>query len=978
MSIKQFTFKSPKILINEIDNSQLPREAGRVGPVIIGRMQRGPAMHPVKVESFSDFVEIFGNPEPGGQGGDVWRDGNHQAPLYGAYAAQAWLRNNTPATVVRLLGYGHTDATTAGVAGWETKDASGNFNGVGPLDVDGGAYGLFLINSSSNMAVCDADNIPPNKQDTTPMTGTLAAIWYLDEGSIVLTGTFADGVATTGSTSALLKSIGSDKEFRAQIYDRDSNLVKTTTFNFNKNSAKYIRKVFNTNPTLTNSSVSQGANTSSYWLGQTYEHEVDKWVTNSTAGSVFGAILAIKGNAATKEGSDFRMSAQAAQTGWFFSQDLSPVGGAANSYQPENMTKLFKLHCLDTGEWTQSNIKVSIQDIKPSTNPFDNFGVFSVVLRKADDSDAAPQVVERFSSCNLNPGSPNYVAKKIGDKYRTWDDTERRYLEFGNYDNNSKFVRIEMNTDVEAGAINSELLPFGVYGPVRPKGFALVSGSVAIQTFGRSLAAGSTYSTPMVLGGAANIVRSAGVANVTYLNTMSASFTGSFVFPTMNLRTSSFEGNLANPRMAYWGLDTSITANSARFDPGYKDLVRPLPAGLDSFAANYAETEYAWMFSLDDLLATGSIHASHISGSRAMGTSITATGSTNYKAVLDLGFDRFTAPLFGGFDGLDITEKEPFNNTDLSGKTEFTSYAFNSVKRAIDSVSDPEVVEANLMVMPGITNTSLTDHLLSVCNDRADSLAIIDLEGGYIPSTENTLGDSSTTNRGDVDTTISNLKARGLNSSYGCAYYPWVQSVDTVGVGSTFWCPPSVVALGTMGSSEQKSELWFAPAGFTRGGLTEGSAGIPVIGVRQKLTSKERDKLYEANINAIASFPSEGIVIFGQKTLQVTPSALDRVNVRRLLIYIKKEIGGMCKTVLFDQNVQSTWNRLSGKVEPFLLSLQARLGLVDYKWVLDTATTTNDLIDRNVLYAKLFLKPAKSIEFILVDMSVSSSGAEFI
>jgi phage tail sheath protein FI len=292
-------------------------------------------------------------------------------------------------------------------------------------------------------------------------------------------------------------------------------------------------------------------------------------------------------------------------------------------------------------------------------------------------------------------------------------------------------------------------------------------------------------------------------------------------------------------------------------------------------------------------------------------------------------------------------------------------------------VSDPEVVESNLMVIPGITNTTLTDHLLSVCADRADSLAIIDLEGGFIPSTENTYGDSSATNRGDVDSTISNLKARGLNSSYGCAYYPWVQTVDTVGVGSTFWCPPSIVALGTMGSSEQKSELWFAPAGFTRGGLTEGSAGIPVIGVRQKLTSKERDKLYEANINAIASFPSEGIVIFGQKTLQVTPSALDRINVRRLLIYIKKEVSGMCKTVLFDQNVRATWNRLSGKVEPFLLSLQTRLGLTDWKWVLDETTTTADLVDRNTLYAKLFLKPAKSLEFIAVDMVVSNEGASF-
>ena len=123
-------------------------------------------------------------------------------------------------------------------------------------------------------------------------------------------------------------------------------------------------------------------------------------------------------------------------------------------------------------------------------------------------------------------------------------------------------------------------------------------------------------------------------------------------------------------------------------------------------------------------------------------------------------------------------------------------------------------------------------------------------------------------------TAVTNLRNRKLNSSYGCAYYPWVQIRDTIS-NSLLWAPPSIVALGTFSSAQKKSELWFAPAGFTRGGLTEGSAGLPVIQTRERLTSKNRDDLYEANINPIATFPSEGIVIFGQKTLQITPSPLD-------------------------------------------------------------------------------------------------------
>ena len=171
--------------------------------------------------------------------------------------------------------------------------------------------------------------------------------------------------------------------------------------------------------------------------------------------------------------------------------------------------------------------------------------------------------------------------------------------------------------------------------------------------------------------------------------------------------------------------------------------------------------------------------------------------------------------------------------------------------------------------------------------------------------------------------------------------------------------------------------MWFAPAGFTRGGLSEGSAGLPVIGVRERLTSDDRDNLYDVNINPIASFPAEGIVIFGQKTLQVTPSALDRINVRRLLIFVKKEISRIAATTLFEQNVSATWDRFKGSVIPFLEEVQAGLGLTDFRVILDETTTTPDLIDRNILYAKIFLKPARAIEFIALDFIITKSGASF-
>ena len=317
---------------------------------------------------------------------------------------------------------------------------------------------------------------------------------------------------------------------------------------------------------------------------------------------------------------------------------------------------------------------------------------------------------------------------------------------------------------------------------------------------------------------------------------------------------------------------------------------------------------------------------------------------------------------------------EPFSNTFLTDGGEATNYAFNSVKRAIDSVKDAEVVDYNLAVMPGITNANLNDQLITICEDRGDAMAIVDLPGGYTPDTENT--DAESARLGSVTTTIDTLADRGLNTSYACAYYPWVQVRDTLN-SALVWMPPSVAALGTMSFSERKQELWFAPAGFTRGGLTQGAAGLPVVGVREQLTSDQRDDLYDANINPIASFPNEGIVVFGQKTLQVTPSALDRINVRRLLIYVKKRISSMANDILFDQNTVTTWNRFLGRANPFLDSVRSRLGLEDFKVILDNTTTTPEMRDRNIIYAKVFLKPTKAVEFIAIDFTITNSGASF-
>ena len=340
-------------------------------------------------------------------------------------------------------------------------------------------------------------------------------------------------------------------------------------------------------------------------------------------------------------------------------------------------------------------------------------------------------------------------------------------------------------------------------------------------------------------------------------------------------------------------------------------------------------------------------------------------------------------PMHGGFDGVDITEANPFNmGADRTHKlvgpdaTTATSYAYASIDRAIELIKDPEAIEMNLAVMPGVTNSGLTTKLIQTCEARADAMAIVDLPDVYVPPSQKICASFADRIATTPAKAAKALRARKINSSYGAAYYPWLKVRDSI-KNRDVWVPPSVIALGVMGYTEQRDEVWFAPAGFNRGGLNEGNAGLAVLQASEQLLSSERDTLYAANINPIASFVSEGLVVFGQKTLQSTASALDRINVRRLLIFVKKEISRISNGLLFDQNVPATWARFTGQVVPFLESVKTRLGLTDFKVILDNTTTTPDLVDRNIMYAKIFLKPARAIEFIAVDFVITRSGASF-
>lgn len=1008
MSVKSFKFVSPGVFINEIDNSQLPRLPDQLGPVLIGRSERGPSMVPVQVDSFSEFVEVFGEPIGGGESEDTWRNGNRMGPTYAAFAAQAYLNSSSPVTFVRLLGTESTAADAEGKAGWEMDEASvitltGTNGGETPYAILYHKTGVTVAtektglkefqitlsgagSSSSSQSASRTLTIDPEfsnlitaaqlddaavetqisftiagkEDDDTTVTFTMdlqsqytgsslkvglaggvspervaekiaEAINSVGDsltasatanGRVVTiisdTGgqiTPADGVAakhhvvtalanvSLGDNNTAVLVIGGIDQNGADAVDASA---KTFTVSVDPNSKKYIRSVLNTNPTLTNEDITSAPE--KYFLGPTFDQALNRVISFTNEAGIDDAGVAVAdGGESLKK---FRVPASPACTPWILSQSLSDPA----QFNRDDLTQLFKIHALYSGEWEQKNFKVSITDISTPRNSYTKYGTFSLEIRRVSDSDSNPQVVERFTGLTLDPASPSYIGAKIGDMKLVWEEEEGRYVEYGTHKNVSKFIRVQVATDVATGAANPELLPFGFDVMKDPSGPNLC---LRLSTKGSSKLSQSSDA----------------------------------YFGITSDKTDS-------------GDDTQVAFEVT--DSSYCDMVRTI--STDSLTVQE-------LFTLDFIKVDDKQYPCFpTTGNDATKAQAAINQTGDYAAVLGA-IDKFTVPLQGGMDGLNITEIEPFNSSVLNeSATPTSSYAYYSIKRAIDSVSDPEFVECNMMSIPGVSNPGLTGQLIDVCEKRADALAVIDLEDDYCPAGWDLRPEENRLPK--VDDALRNLRDRAINSSYGCAYYPWVQIRDNIG-NKLVWVPPSVAAIGTMSSAAANSELWFAPAGFTRGGLTAGAAGLPVIQTRYRLSSKQRDRLYEANVNPIAQFPAEGIVIFGQKTLQVTPSALDRINVRRLMIFVKKEISRMASTLLFDQNVDVTWSRFKSKAEPFLTSVKARFGLTEYRIILDETTTTPDLIDRNIMYAKIFLKPARAIEFIAIDFVITNSGASF-
>ena len=829
---------SPGVFTRENDLSYLPQGIGQIGAAIIGPTVKGPAFVPTVVSSFGEYTKKFGD-----------------------------LASNTfvPQTVKEYLGAAGSVTVCRVLAG-------------GGYKYEDGTNEFFCLAAKTGSKALILATIFPSKATSTPDLKD-TKLQALSNGSITpTTSNFSFQLAGTGvQTQNLSSSINPAKSnYFADQLGYNANTSKTGVIIYS-GSAGFVYNNFEglqTSLLITSPSTGLTAYTSASGFGNLSSGSSIILVTQSKD-------LKFDGNIGQAEGYSY------ASTPWIQSQ-----------LQNGNGKDLFKLHTIAHGTSTNEEYKLSVSNLK---EPADidgkkQYSTFTVTLRKFSDVDKSAKPLETYPGLNLDPDSPNYICRKIGDKYPQYNDTLDKVEILGFYPNISDYCRVEVNESVSAKAYTPKLSPKGFKALYNP----IATASLAIDCEFPS----SSYESLQQIG-----------------------------------TDYSSKGYLG------WKFEDKSSDNV--------NWIRPLPTTLESNVAG--------AFNVENF--NGHISSSLWTGS--LSQSISIDGSTGPTANQL----KFSVPFQGGEDGLrpDIvkfTGNETTLATGYTGGTNLygwdislpTKAGYKGYKKAIDILSNQDEYDINMVAVPGIIHSLhplVTNYTIEMAEDRGDCFFVMDLARV----------DAS------VNSAVSN--ASGLDTNYAAVYYPWVKVLDTA-ANKPVLVPPSVIVPGAIAASDAIAAEWFAPAGLNRGILGN------VMEAKIRLNQAERDKLYDNKINPIATFPGIGNpVIWGQKTLQSRSTALDRINVRRLLIALKKFIASSSKYLVFEQNTTATRNRFLNIVNPYLESVQQRQGLYAFRVQMDESNNTPDVVDRNQMVGAIYIQPTKTAEFIYLDFNILPTGATF-
>ncbi len=671
------------------------------------------------------------------------------------------------------------------------------------------------------------------------------------------------GIAETGSNGNILAIVhhtgsagthvlasqvaGSTTDFVFTVTNPNGGATMfAATASFLSSSANYVKKVLNVDPTK--------YSTYGHYLYSVFSYDVPQLAMTAS-------VIAISGGFRS-----FERDFEGGNTQWVTSQ---PIG---NSF-----SNLFRFSTLGHGKATNDELKVMISNVKPSPSPLATpYGSFDVIVRAFGDTDQRPQILEQFTGCTLDKTSPSYVVYRIGDQYEQFNTATRKFDKFGDYENKSNLIRVEMDTTVTPSA---EALPWGHRGY---KKLLWVSAST--------------------------------IQEMPY-----------------TINQTDRNGNL----------DTNITWGISYVSGGIDARMKAFPNAVGSLTGSDSDFNMSFLTS------------SYDSNSRQVWAYNSSLVNTQWHqpVYLSSSLYKFSLPFIGGFDGWDLRVSDPLY---LSNAADTSDVGVTSLIRALDCLANPDYIDINLLAIPGVHNLKVTDRARLIANERADLLYIMDITGSTVAQA------------------YGGIQNREIDDNYVACYYPDLKIKDNTN-RRIVRVSPSVGIMGAIAYNDRVGQVFFAPAGMVRGGLGQ----FDIVDVIDRLTYQDRSDLYDNRVNPIAVFPQEGINVFGQKTMQIKPSALDRINVRRLLIYAKKTIASAAKFLVFEPNNAATWQRFVQLVNPILAKIQQDRGIERFKVVMDTSTNTPDVIDRNTMVGKIFLQPTKAAEFIDISFIITNAGVAF-
>ena len=910
---------SPGVFTQEKDLSFVPQGISEIGAAIIGPTEKGPAFIPTQISSFTEFEQIFG--------GDT-------RVSYVPYTVKQYLQNAGTVTVVRVME----------VAGYATTPVALKLGGAGgvtaavTMSVSNGAFvnqqQFFITGSDGTVFTFQAsdDATPPADQSSINLfyfaTGSDAAgslanlITEVSNVSIQGVGTFTASALVLNLSASSAGTAGNNIGMQSGSDEQASPGVVGSSIGVDGAGATVVSVLHpsknadaiggNFTDFALDSAAANKTSTNTQFLLKGTAHTAGEAVTASFTDGDTNNIANLFGNTPDATGKAYlymnfsqfmKVSASSFNTSSFEKAvafdiknggtDTSPAyNQAATPFitsqhtNGTSTTNLFRVKTRAHGTSTNTDFKIAISNVKfASQVPNSDFGTFTLSVRQFNDTDNSPVVLESFTGLNLNPNSPNFVSRVIGDQNRTIDANGKIFTT-GDYTNKSTFIYIDPASGLHDGGLAKGLVPYG---------FAAVKDPI-----------------PSSMG----------------------------LLPTASVKIEQVDVNGNYNVNAHHGFDydnIETTNDNINF---------LLP--LDDSSANNG----GGAFNLSTCISHGD-HATDASSSFS-GSSSPIDGR------------KFIVPFQDGFDGRNpatsinsghnITGTNTFG-FDLSSKTATGHLGY---AKALNAISNADEFDINMVVTPGVISrlhSATVQKAIDVCEQRADAFYIMDAAALTGAATI----DSIATVTGQAD---------NYDTSYAAIYYPWVKIFDS-SLNKHLFVPPSVVLPGVYSFNDSVAAEWFAPAGLNRGGLTTATD------VFTRLTHAERDTLYDGRINPIAMFPGQGVTVFGQKTLQVKASALDRVNVRRLLINLKKFIASSARFLVFENNTAATRNRFLSTVNPYLESVQQQQGLFAFRVVMDETNNTPDLIDRNIMKGEIFIQPAKAAEFIVVDFNILPTGASF-